>query len=284
MVGIRAGVHVSIAGSIALSVDRAADAGCDTFQIFTRNPRGWAFSDIPEEVRISFVSKVRASRLSPVVAHMPYLPNLASPSREIYERSLRTLEAEIDRCDRLEIPYLVTHLGSHMSSGEESGRKRIVEALDAVLRKGCRCMILLENTAGQRNSLGNRFEDICAIIDKTSSPDKVGVCLDTCHAFAAGYDVRLNFSSVLDELDSAIGLEKLKVMHMNDSVGDLGSHLDRHEHIGLGKIGESGFVNILSDKRVWELPLIMETPVDQRRDDRGNIKKLRELAALVQIT
>ncbi|MEN3034678.1 MAG: deoxyribonuclease IV [Candidatus Methanosuratincola sp.] len=282
MVVIRVGVHVSIAGSIALSVDRAANSGCDTFQIFTRNPRGWAFSDIPEDVRFSFISKVRASKLSPVVAHMPYLPNLASPSREIYEKSLRTLEAEVDRCDRLEIPYLVTHLGSHMSSGEESGRKRVAEALDSAFSKGCRCMILLENTAGQRNSLGNRFEDICAIIEKTGSPEKVGVCLDTCHAFAAGYDVRLGFSSVLDELENAIGLEKLKVIHMNDSVGDLGSHLDRHEHIGLGKIGESGFVNILSDKRIWDLPLIMETPVDQRRDDRGNIKKLRELAALVQ--
>ncbi|MEJ5293137.1 MAG: deoxyribonuclease IV [Candidatus Methanosuratincola sp.] len=278
---IRVGVHVSIAGSIALSVDRAVDAGCDTFQIFTRNPRGWAFSDIPEEVRDSFVSKVRASNLSPVVAHMPYLPNLASPSMEIYEKSLMTLKAEVDRCDRLEIPYLVTHLGSHMSSGEENGRRRIVEALDAVLSRGCRCMILLENTAGQKNSLGNRFEDLCTIIERTVSPDKVGVCLDTCHAFAAGYDVRLNFGSVLDSLESAIGLEKLKVIHMNDSVGDLGSHLDRHEHIGLGKIGESGFVKILSDKRIWGLPLIMETPVDQRRDDRGNISKLRELAALV---
>ncbi|MBC7120389.1 MAG: deoxyribonuclease IV [Candidatus Methanosuratus sp.] len=281
MVKVCAGVHVSISGSIALAVDRAVDAGCDTFQIFTRNPRGWAFSEITEETRASFIIKVRSSGLSPIVAHMPYLPNLASPSQEMYQKSLMALEAEVDRCDRLGIPYLVTHLGSHMSSGEENGRRRIVGALDVVLAKGNRCMILLENTAGQKNSLGTRFEDICAIIEKTSLPEKVGVCLDTCHAFAAGYDVRLNFRSVLDELDQAIGVEKLKVIHMNDSVGDLGSHLDRHEHIGLGKIGESGFINILSDSRVWGLPLIMETPVDQRRDDRGNIKKLKDLAALV---
>lgn len=281
MASLRIGVHVSIAGSIALSVQRAVELGCDTYQIFTRNPRGWSFSEIDEATRNAFVEGIRASKINPVVAHMPYLPNLASPSEEIFQKSLQTLRSELARCDKLEIPYLVTHLGSHMSSGEEAGRRRIVQALEKALEDGRRCMLLLENTAGQKNSLGSKFEDMCAIIDQTSSPEKLGICLDTCHAFAAGYDVRQSFSSVLDALDGSIGLEKLRVIHMNDSVGDLGSHLDRHEHIGLGKIGETGFIQILSDRRIWHLPLIMETPVDNRRSDKGNIMKLRELAALV---
>ncbi|MDI9644679.1 MAG: deoxyribonuclease IV [Candidatus Verstraetearchaeota archaeon] len=277
---LKIGVHVSISGAIDLSVDRAVDAGCNTFQIFTRNPRGWKFSEISEEVRRSFLRKVKSSQICPVVDHMPYLPNLASPSEEIFKKSLFTLKAELYRCDQLEIPYLVTHLGSHMSSGEDNGRRRVVQALNSALEQGNRCMILLENTAGQKNSLGTRFEDICDLIDRTDYPDRVGVCLDTCHAFAAGYDVRSEIGAVLDELDSSIGIARLMVIHMNDSVGDLGSHLDRHEHIGLGKIGEDGFRHMLSDRRVTERPLIMETPVDERRDDKGNIKKLRELAGV----
>jgi len=278
MAKLNVGTHVSIAGSLDRAILRAAEIGCTTFQIFTRNPRGWAFSPIPQEERGAFAEGLRRTGLSPVVDHMPYLPNLASPTPEVYEKSVATFKAELLRCDMLGIPYLVTHLGSHLGTGMDAGRGRIVSALDEAIALKTRCMVLLENTAGQRNSLGTTFGDLLAIIEKAASPGRIGVCLDTCHAFAAGYDVKTKFSEVLDELDSAVGIGRLKVMHMNDATGGLGSHLDRHYHIGLGEIGEDGFRNILADERIHALPLIMETPIDERRDDRGNIEKLHELA------
>ncbi|MGC8937180.1 MAG: deoxyribonuclease IV [Candidatus Methanomethylicaceae archaeon] len=277
---MRVGVHISIAGSIDRSVERAVKIGCNTFQLFTRNPRGWSFSDIPEEVLKSFKERLSKTDINPVVDHMPYLPNLATPNEEVYRKSVDTLIAELKRCLVLGIPYLVTHLGSHLGSGEEKGCRRLVSALNSALETKPHCMILLENTAGQKNSMGTTFEDIRGIIDKLDYPERVGFCFDTCHAFAGGYDVKTKIGEILDELDSLIGLGKLKVVHLNDSKGDLGSHLDRHEHIGLGKIGEEGFKLILSDKRIRSLPLIMETPVDSRRDDRGNILKVYELAGV----
>ena len=277
MAELKIGVHVSIAGSLDKSVTRAVEIGCSTFQIFTRNPRGWAFSDIPGDISSSFVEKLKAFKISHVVDHMPYLPNLASPRDDVYNHSVATLKAELLRCDILGIPYLVTHLGSHLGAGEEKGRARIVSALNSAFELKARCVILLENTAGQKHSLGTTFEDILKIIEKTDHPESIGTCFDTCHAFAAGYDVKNKFSEILDEMDAAYGIERLKAIHLNDTKGIIGSHLDRHEHIGLGMIGEYGFKSILSDERIHALPLIMETPVDERRDDRGNIMKLREL-------
>lgn len=279
MAKINVGTHVSIAGSLDQAIPRAAEIGCTTFQIFTRNPRGWASSPIPQEVREAFAEGLRRTGLYPAVDHMPYLPNLASPTPAVYEKSVATLKAELLRCDSLGIPYLVTHLGSHLGTGINAGRDRVAAALNEALALKAGCMVLLENTAGQRNSLGTTFGDLLAIIERSDSPGRIGVCLDTCHAFVAGYDVRSRFGEVLDELDSAVGIERLKVVHLNDAVGGLGSHLDRHYHIGLGEIGEDGFRSILADERIHPLPLIMETPIDERRDDRGNIAKVRELAS-----
>ena len=276
---MRAGVHVSIAGSIDKSVERAVAIGCNTFQLFTRSPRGWSFSDIPADVASSFAEKLKKTDISPVVDHMPYLPNLASPNDETHNRSVGTLKAELSRCTLLGIPYLVTHLGSHLGSGAERGCSRLISALNtAIGGVKTNCMILLENTAGQKNSIGTSFEDIRAIMDKTDYPKKIGFCFDTCHAFAGGYDLRTKIGEIMDQMDEVVGLDKLKVVHLNDSKGDLGSRLDRHEHIGLGTIGEAGFRSILAEKRIRSLPLIMETPVDSRRDDRGNVVKLYELA------
>jgi deoxyribonuclease-4 len=276
---LRAGVHVSIAGSIDKSVERALAIGCNTFQLFTRSPRGWSFSDIPADVVYLFVKKLKKTDISPVVDHMPYLPNLASPNDEAHNRSVITLKAELSRCTLLGIPYLVTHLGSNLGSGEEKGCSRLVSALNtAISEVKTNCMILLENTAGQKNSMGTTFEDIRAIMDKTDYPKRIGFCFDTCHAFAGGYDLRTKVGEIMDQMDEVVSLGKLKVVHLNDSKGDLGSHLDRHEHIGLGMIGEKGFRSMLAEKRIRALPLIMETPVDSRRDDRGNVLKLHELA------
>jgi deoxyribonuclease-4 len=213
---------------------------------------------------------------------MPYLPNLASPKDEIWQKSVQTLGAELERCGRLGIPYLVTHLGHHLGDGIAGGRLRVIKAVDTALTGSeAPVTLLLENTAGEKNSVGSSFEHIRAIIDGLAEPSRVGVCFDTCHAFAAGYELRNDdgLRRTLSELDAHLGLGRLHVIHLNDSKGDLGSGLDRHEHIGMGFIGNEGFRRILANPVFSGLPLICETPVDERRDDQGNIAKVRELAA-----
>jgi deoxyribonuclease-4 len=276
---MRFGFHVSIAGSLERAVDRARALGCSTFQIFTRNPRGWAFSDLDAGVASAFRGKLAESGIAPVLDHMPYLPNLSSANGEVYRKSVETLKAEVKRCDALGVPYLVTHLGSHLGAGAEGGRKRLMGAIASALADaGSGCMVLLENTAGQKNSLGTTFEDLAVIMEGIGRPDRIGFCFDTCHAVGGGYDLRRRGTRILDELEGVIGLARLKAVHLNDSKGGLGSHLDRHEHIGMGAIGEEGFRTLLHDGRLRAVPMIMETPLDARRDDRGNLSKALELA------
>jgi deoxyribonuclease-4 len=277
---VKVGVHVSIAGSLDLAVDRAKDAGCDVFQIFSRNPRGWASKPLSDADADLFRAKIKTTGILPV-DHMPYLPNLASPKPEIYEKSVATLIAELDRCGRLGIPYLVTHLGHHLGDGIAGGRKRVIQAISTALGGADNAvMLLLENTAGEKNSVGSSFEHIRAIMDELPFPGRVGVCFDTCHAFAAGYELRTDggLSDTLAQFDEQVGIKHLKVIHLNDTKGERGSGLDRHEHIGMGFIGEDGFRRILHHEILKKLPLVCETPVDDRRDDRGNIAKVRELA------
>jgi len=276
------GCHVSIAGSIDLAVGRALDAGCDTFQIFSRNPRGWKAKDLDPGVAGAFRAAVISSGIGPVVDHMPYLPNPASPDAGIYEKSVASLTGELRRCALLGIPYLVTHLGHHRGAGTEAGQERVIAAVNRAFEDAgeSAAMLLLENTAGEKNSVGTTVDDLSRIMDGIDAKERVGICFDTCHAFAAGYDLRTEegVDAVLGELDDAIGLASLRVVHLNDCKGDLGSGLDRHEHIGLGSIGEEGFRHILRHPAVRSLPLICETPVDERRSDAGNIAKVRELA------
>ena len=277
---VKVGVHVSIAGSLDLSVDRAQDAGGDVFQIFSRNPRGWAYPPLPGEVSREFRAKVTTTHIIPV-SHMPYLPNLASPKPEIYEKSVASLSAELDRCGQLGIPYLVTHLGHHLGDGMAGGRNRVINAINTALESSAAdVMLLLENTAGERNSVGSSFEHIRAIIDGLSDSRRIGVCFDTCHAFAAGYELRTEkgLKETVAQFDEQVGIQNLRLVHLNDTKGDRGSGLDRHEHIGMGFIGEDGFRRILHHEVFSSLPLVCETPVDDRRDDRGNIAKVRELA------
>jgi deoxyribonuclease-4 len=274
---------VSIAGAIYKSVDRALERNCETFQIFTRNPRGWKIKPLTEGASSIFVEKVSKAGINPVVAHMPYLPNLASSRRRIYNKSLDALMVELQRCGVLKIPYLVTHLGSHIGSGFSAGLRSMLDALDTALTKvDNETMLLLENTAGTRNSMCSRFEEIQEVVDGIEQHKKrVGVCFDTCHAFAAGYDLRNEdaVKTTIDKLDRLIGITRVRVVHANDSKGDLNSHLDRHQHIGLGRIGEKGFRALTHDKNLRELPFIMETPIDEVRDDFENIRILRQLAA-----
>jgi len=277
---LRVGFHVSIYGSIDRAVDRAVELRCNTFQIFTRNPRQWKSTKLTSETAKAFSDKVKSHDVKPVFAHMPYLPNLASPRDEVYEKSVKTLTSELERCRQLEIPYLVTHLGSHLGAGMQTGFTRLINGINQAFNlTGGDVTLLLENTAGTRNSMGSTLEDIQHIIERLSNPERAGVCFDTCHAFAAGYDLRTwdSVEATVRKIDEIIGFEKLKLVHLNDSKGDFNSRIDRHEHIGMGKIGEEGFRNVLKS-RLGGLPLILETPKDARRNDVGNLRKVKELA------
>lgn len=278
---VKVGVHVSIAGSIAKAVERAESVSCDTFQIFSRNPRGWAWKDLAEEDILAFRNALKKASIFPPVDHMPYLPNLAGPNPEHYEKSIATLTSELNRCGQLGIPYLVTHLGHHPGMTIGEGRKNVISAINRALGEAHNdVMLLLENTAGEKNGVGNTFDDIQAVLDGVVDRRRTGVCFDTCHAFGAGYDLRADdaIEETTARFEEVIGLGEIRVIHCNDSKGELGSGLDRHEHIGMGSIGEEGFRRILRHEPFSRLPLVCETPVDARRDDAGNIAKVRELA------
>lgn len=274
------GAHVSISGTIDKAVDRAHELRCTTFQIFTRNPRGWKAKKLNDEEVEEFKKKMREYNYNIAVSHMPYLPNISSPIQQTFRKSVSSLIQELERSGELGLNYLVVHIGSHLGKGLDIGIKKAAEAVNTALSKVDNdVMILLENMAGQRNSVGSKFEDIKRILNLIEYPDRVGVCIDTCHAFAAGYDFRTReaIENTLRDFDEIIGLKLLKVVHINDSKGDLGSHLDRHEHIGMGKIGENGFRELFHNPYIRNLPLILETPVDSRGDFSTNLAKCREL-------
>ena len=275
-------MHVSISGRVDQAPERAKELGCDTFQMFTRNPRGWRFSKLKSDEVAEFRRKANEFGFIPVVTHMPYLPNLSSPRKIIYNKSVKSLSAEMERCADLAIPYVVTHLGSHLGKGVEIGLERIISAVNTAISENVsnEVMLLLENTAGTKNSMGSSFEDVKKILDGIEQKNRVGLCFDTAHAFAAGYDLRTieAVDETLRRFDRVLGIDRLKVIHLNDSKGELGSGRDRHEHIGLGYIGENGFSSFLKHQSVKDLPIILETPIDGRRDETGNIRKVRELS------
>lgn len=279
---MRIGCHVSISGSIDMAVDNALERDCTAFQIFTRNPRGWHAKPLSDQDAARFREKLGKSGIDPmaVCAHMPYLPNLATPKKEMFEKSVNTIVDEVGRCGRLGIPYLVTHLGSHLGTGEQPGIERLVRGLTEAAKVKNDVMILLENTAGQKNSVGSRFGQLAEIFDQVKKSGRFGICLDTCHAFVAGYDLRTKkaVADTFSEFDRCVGMKHLKVLHLNDAKGELGCNLDRHYHIGLGSIGEKGMGAVVSMADANDIPIILETPIDETRDDRTNIKRARELA------
>ncbi|MFB5629465.1 MAG: deoxyribonuclease IV [Nitrosarchaeum sp.] len=276
------GCHVSISGSIDKAVDNAIERKCSAFQIFTRNPRGWNAKDLSSGDITNFKEKLKASKIDrfATCAHMPYLPNLSTPKEDGFEKSVNTLISEIDRCGKLGVPYLVTHLGSHLGTGEEAGIKQLVKGLNKAGQTKNDVMILLENTAGQKNSVGAKFEQLAEIFNQLKPVKKFGVCLDTCHAFVSGYDLRTEKSvkDVFTKFNNTIGLENLKILHLNDAKGEIGCNLDRHYHIGLGNIGEKGLSEVIKTSNKKKIPIILETPIDDIRDDFENIRKVKELA------
>ena len=270
------GCHVSASGSIDKSVDNAVERDCSAFQIFTRSPRSWHAKELTKEVIDAFKSKLKDSKIDrfAICAHMPYLPNLATPKDDAFEKSVNTLISEVERCAQLGIPYLVTHLGSHLGTGEEAGIKKLVEGLTKAGQTKNDVMILLENTAGQKNSVGSDFKQLGEIFKQLKPGKKFGVCLDTCHAFVAGYDLRTvdKVKETFKEFDKHVGLENLKILHLNDARGELGCNLDRHYHLGLGGIGEEGITSVVKFANKKKIPIILETPIDDDRDDFENVK------------
>ena len=276
------GKHVSIAGGLDKALKRAAVIGCNSMQIFVKNPRGWKMREVEAEEVEKFRSERKKYNINPVVVHAAYLINLASPKNDLWEKSISALKSEYERCLRLGAEYLIFHPGSHTGSGLESGIKRIAKALNKILSEvNSETMILLENTAGAGTSIGEEFLQLKKIIDKVDYPDKLGVCIDSCHAFSAKYDLRKKegLEKMIVDFDQIIGLENLKVMHLNDSKYDCCTNKDEHAHIGQGKIGSKAFKNLINHPKLKEKVFVLETPQfdGQKEDDDVNIlKKLRE--------
>lgn len=275
----RLGVHVSIAGGVEEAVVRGRELGCTALQIFSRNPRSWDSAILADSSAIEFRKRIEAADIDPVVVHTPYLLNLASGNDDLYRRSIMSLAWDVQRAEQLGARFLVTHIGSAGENSKAFALKRVRFALREVLKKPAAISILLENGSGARNSLGSRFEELAAIIAGAGKNARLGVCFDTCHGFAAGYDLRSPqaVAMLAEEISKTIGLKRLSLLHLNDGRGSLGSHLDRHEHIGKGKIGIQGFKNLLGHPCFRGLPLILETPKDSPDADRKNLRRIRKI-------
>ncbi len=276
------GAHMSIAGGIYKAILRGKSVGCETIQIFTKNCNQWRAKPLTPEDLARFEDARRKTGITPIFAHTSYLINLGSPQDELWEKSLAGFLVEMERCAALGLPYLVTHPGAHAGAGEEAGLRRIAQALNEILAQaeGSGVMVLLETTAGQGSNLGYRFEHFAQIIEDSFYPDRLGVCFDTCHAFAAGYDFRTpeTFAKTFETFEATIGINRLKAIHLNDSRCELGSRRDRHEHIGLGKIGLEGFRLLLNDRRLCSLPMVLETPKGpEMKEDVENLMTLKNL-------
>jgi deoxyribonuclease-4 len=279
---MRLGAHESIAGGLHKAFDRAQSAGCDTVQIFVKSNRSWAVKPLTDDDIARFRAKAESTGVHPVVGHTSYLLNLGTPDEALWTKSRDMLITELERCEALDVPYLVLHPGAHVGSGEEAGLARVAQALGEVhgATAGFRAQVLLETTAGQGSSLGHTFEQLAQIIELAPEGERLGVCFDTCHVFAAGYELRTpeGYTETMNALDKVIGLERLRAVHLNDCKGELGSRKDRHDHIGKGHIGLEGFRHLLNDPRLADLPGLLETPKgDDLEEDRENLAVLRSL-------
>lgn len=277
----RIGAHTSIAGGVDLAVDRAVALGCEALQVFTRSSNRWASPPLAEATIQRFREKVEAAALQPVMAHTSYLINAASPDDTLWERSLAALDDELERCQQLGIPHLVLHPGAHKGAGVECGLERVARALDRALARRPGVRILIENTAGQGTCLGAEFDELGRLFELVAAPDRLGVCFDTCHAFAAGHDLSTpaGWERAWALFDEAVGRERLCALHVNDSRRARGSRVDRHAHIGQGEMGIGAFVRLMNDERLAGLPATIETEKDDDMlDDVGNLAVLRRLA------
>ena len=277
------GAHMSIRGGVSMAIERARSIRCTVMQIFVKNNMQWFARPLrPEEIR-DFLDHIQRAELLSIFAHANNLINLAATNPQFHGNSIRALSEELSRADQLELPFLVVHPGAHLGAGEEAGLEKIVESIDRVLGglPKIKTRIALETTAGQGSCLGNKFEQLAYIINRVRQPERLCVCLDTAHVFAAGYDIASEASmrQTLREFNRAIGRDRLVAIHLNDSKTARGSRVDRHEHIGKGRIGLDAFRFIMRDRRFRKVPKVLETPKgDDLREDVINLKTLRSLA------
>lgn len=277
------GAHMPISRGMEKAIYRGKELGCEVIQIFTHNTSSWYIKPIGKRQVELFIKARKETDVYPVAAHAGYLINIASPDNKIWKNSVNSFLKEVQRATKLNIPYVVMHPGSHKGAGEKYGIKRISEALKKIVAETERAKILLETTAGQGTSIGYKFEHLSDIIERTGQQDRLGICLDTCHILAAGYDFRTKrrYNALMDKLEKLIGLDYLFLFHLNDSKRGLGSRIDRHMHIGEGMIGKKGFAYFLRDSRFKNHAFIIETP--KEKDEKGkdydiiNLKRLREI-------
>jgi deoxyribonuclease IV len=278
------GAHQSIAGGYARAVERAVERGCQCVQLFTKNSNQWRAKEITAAEAAEFRTALAAAGIAAPLAHNSYLINLASPDRVLWRKSLDAMVIELQRAAMLGIPWVVTHPGAHTTGTEAAGLRRVIRALDDLRRQrgDAPVGILLETTAGQGTCLGWRFEHLAAILAGVRDPDWLGVCFDTCHVFAAGYPLaaRKDYLATMREFDHVVGLEQLRAFHLNDSLRELGSRVDRHAHIGRGCLGVDAFRWIVRDPRFAKLPMYLETPKGEEDGvdcDEINLRLLRGL-------
>lgn len=267
------GNHLSSSKGFLAMGKEATKLGGTTFAFFTRNPRGGKAKDIIPEDAAALMDYLKENDFGPLVAHAPYTMNLCSDKEDIREFAFNTLYDDLRRMEYTPNQYYNFHPGSHVGQGAEEGIKIIAEALDRALFPEMTTTVLLETMAGKGSEIGKSFEEINEIISLVKDSSHIGVCLDTCHIWDGGYDIVSDFDKVLDEFDSIIGLERLKAIHINDSMNPLGAHKDRHERIGFGNIGNEAFEKIVRNKRVQGLPFILETP----NDDEGYAKEIKQI-------
>lgn len=279
------GAHTSIAGGISTAIDRADKLGFTAIQIFTKNNNRWNAKPLSEDDAKSFKSKWEDSNIQFIVAHDSYLINLCAQEKVLLKKSRLAFTDELERCGVLGIPNLNFHPGAHGGQGEKDGLKIIAESINIAHEKtdGLKVSSMLETTAGQGTSLGYKFEQLAKIIEMVDNKERMSVCIDTAHVFAAGYDLRSSeaYEHVMKEFDDTIGLDKLKCFHINDSKKELGSKVDRHEHIGKGFIGIEGFANLMNDNKLKRVPKILETP--KGKDQKEDIENLAVLKNLILV-
>ncbi len=271
---------MSIAGGLHLALERGRATGCSVVQLFVKNQVQWAARPLTDDAVRLFGRARRTTGITEVFAHSSYLINLATPAEADWRRAVDAFADELERAEALGLSFVVIHPGSHKGSGLPAGISRIVAALDELAGRirGCRVRIALENTAGAGHTVGARFEELGAIMERVSQPERLGICLDTCHLFAAGYDIRTRegYDATIETCEKTIGARSVLAFHLNDARAPLASGLDRHEHIGKGQIGLSAFRRLLNDRRFVGMPKVLETPKDGDAD-RKNLRTLRRL-------
>jgi deoxyribonuclease-4 len=278
---LRFGFHISIAGGFSKVVERAEVRGCETIQFFSRNPRGWKYGPLNDEEVREFRMAIKSSDLFPIFLHLPYLPNVAARNSKYYRRSVNSIVDDLKRAEKLGAQYLIIHIGHRMKSSEDAAIESVSQGINQAFERVKNSVtLLLENTAGQGTEIGYNFEQLRRIIDGVQEQHKVGICLDTAHAFEAGYDLskKEGIEKTLESFDQMVGLKRLHLLHLNDSKTPLGSRKDRHWHIGEGSIGLEGFRYLINHPSIRNLPGIMETPRKDTVEDLKNMRVIRGLA------